>query len=152
MRLNSRNRRLLGAILLAWSAAAFLPRLAVVCVAPGGHVAIEPGRGACIDRDATEHAHELPAADARRTAGLAALGACDAAPEGPCADVPLDAQAFIRGALFANPQPLFLAAASTFGGDSLAPEFALSRASRTLVRHTATSSRLSPVESSPLRC
>jgi hypothetical protein len=147
----SPNRRLLGAVLLAWSAGVVLPRLAVVCVAPGGHVAIEPGRVACIDRDATEHAHELPAAGLGSDR-LAALGACDDAPEGPCSDVPLGAQAFLRGALLAHSEPLFHAPASAFGGDAIAPECALSRASMSLVRHTATTVRPSPIETSLLRC
>ncbi len=151
MRSRSRNRRLLGAILLVWSAAVALPRLSVICVAPGGHVAIEPGLGACIDRVEPEHAHPTPDAGTH-AAGMAAVGACDDAPGAPCSDVPLDAQAFVRAALLAGAEPLLVLATDALGGDALAPEFVLSKANRTLVRHSADTPRLSSTEPTVLRC
>ena len=87
-----RTLRLAG-ILLMLAIGGIPDGAAVLCVAPGGHVAVEPGQERCVP--ATSDHHDDTPCDA----ALAHAETCCA----PCADIPLGSPWFARGGGFRDP-------------------------------------------------
>jgi hypothetical protein len=87
MRTIRRMLRAISSLLLVAAIGWTQPSVVVLCIAPGGHIAIEPGQERCAARSDVAERGEGPC-----ITDLARAEACCP----PCADLPLGSSLFIR--------------------------------------------------------